>query len=300
MTDMLRLTAPAKINWTLEVLRLRPDGYHELRSVLQTVDLRDVITLRPARDVMIEVSGPEAGPLAESPPESNLAHRAVGALRDRFRVRRGVRITIDKRIPVAAGLGGGSSDAAAVLRGLNRLWDVRASREDIAAAAASLGSDPPFFVVGGTAALSGRGEQVEPLPDAVAPPIMLATPPSALRLEKTASMFRALTPDMYGDGDATLGVRETVLAGRPVRDEDLHNVFERVTLTLQPNTARAMEALRSQGHAPHLAGAGPAFFLLLPDQRAAPSLAGSIRRLGFQPRVVRPLSRRAAITIRKS
>lgn len=300
MTDTLRLTAPAKINWTLEVLRVRPDGYHELRSVLQTVDLRDIITLRPARDVIIEVSGPEAAPLAESPPESNLACRAAGALRDRFGVRRGVRIALEKRIPVAAGLGGGSSDAAAVLRGLNRLWDLGASREELAGVAATLGSDPPFFVFGGTAALSGRGEQVEPLPDAVAPSIMLATPPSSGRLEKTASMFRALTPDMYGDGDASIGVRETVFAGRALRDEDLHNVFERVTATLQPNTARAMEALRALGHTPHLAGAGPSFFLLLPGERAAPTLAGSIRRLGFQPRVVRPLSRRAALTTRKA
>src|SRR5207249_4390888 len=123
VTRALRIIAPAKINWTLEVLRVRPDGYHELRSVLQTIDLHDVVTLSDAPEIELVVSG-EAGPLADNAPETNLAYRAAVVLRARANVKRGVRIGLVKHIPVAAGLGGGSSDAAAVLRGLNVLWSL--------------------------------------------------------------------------------------------------------------------------------------------------------------------------------
>src|SRR6266851_4273756 len=99
----LRVIAPAKINWTLEVLRIRPDGYHELRSVLQTVDLHDVVTLSDAPEIELVVSG-EAGPLADNAAETNLAYRAAAGLRERASVKRGVRIGLVKHIPVAAGL----------------------------------------------------------------------------------------------------------------------------------------------------------------------------------------------------
>ena len=121
----LRLIAPGKINWSLEVLRFRPDRYHELRSVMQTIDLHDVVTLTLAETdaITLEITG-EPGMLADHPAEMNLAYRAAVALRDRAGVRgRGVHIVLGKHVPVAAGLGGGSSDAAAVLRGLNVLWD---------------------------------------------------------------------------------------------------------------------------------------------------------------------------------
>lgn len=299
MIERLRVVAPAKINWTLEALRIRPDGYHELRSVLQTIELHDVVTLTDAPDISIEVTGPEAGELPGAPPDSNLAYRAATALLRRTGLRRGARIAIDKRIPVAAGLGGGSSDAAAVLRGLNRLWGVGAAPIILAEIAAEVGSDPPFFVFGGTAVVSGRGEHVEPLPDAVAPPILLATPPQDERGEKTASMFRALTPESYSDGDATIGVRETVEAGRILGDENLNNVFERVIATMQPQTELAMEALRTQGQTPHLAGAGPSFFLLLRDEQVAPALAARVRELGFEPRLTRTMPRSRAVRTRK-
>src|SRR4029079_17307603 len=125
-----------------------------------------------------------------------------------------------------------------------------------------IGSDPPFFICGGTAVAAGRGEQVEALPDARAPQLLLATPPEGHRGNKTAGMFAALTPDDYGDGDVTLGVRETVMAGRELGDAALHNDFAHVITRIQPETERAMDALRAQGHSPHLAGAGPSFFLL--------------------------------------
>lgn len=296
MSRTLRLLAPAKINWTIEVLRIRPDGYHEIRSVLQTIDLCDVVTLSDAGDIELAVSG-EAGFLADEPVEANLAYRAAVAFGRRTRVRGGVRIELEKRVPVAAGLGGGSSDAAAVLRGLNELWDVREPRANLIEIAGEIGSDPPFFVVGGTAAVRGRGDAVDALPDAVAPPILLATPPAGERGEKTATMFAALSPADFSDGEVSAGLREAVVAGRRIADGELNNVFERVTPILQPETALAMEALRAQGWSPHLAGAGPSFFLLLDHGAADDGLLARVRSLGFEPRVVRALTREEALRV---
>jgi 4-diphosphocytidyl-2-C-methyl-D-erythritol kinase len=292
----LRLLAPAKINWSLEVLRIRPDGYHELRSVLQTVDLCDVVTLTPADAVELVLVG-ERIPLWDEPPERNLAHRAAVALRERAGIRAGVRIELEKCIPVAAGLGGGSSDAAAVLRGCDELWNTQQPQTNLMEIAAEIGSDPPFFIAGGTAAAGGRGDAVEPLPDAIAPPLLIATPRQHERGEKTARMFAALDPDDFSDGYVTIGVRDAVVAGRPIDDGFLNNVFERVTTTMQPETERAMDALRASGMSPHLAGSGPSFYLLLSDDGERQAAAERVRELGFEPHAARTLSRADALRI---
>ncbi len=207
---------------------------------------------------------------------------------------------LEKHVPVAAGLGGGSSDAAAVLRGLNELWEAVRRQLSLVEIAGDVGSDPPFFVVGGTAMVSGRGDYVEALPDAVAPGILLATPPQDDRKEKTAAMFGALSPHDFAEGYVTIGVRETVEAGRMLVDDELANVFERVTSKMQPETELAMNALRADGYVPHLCGAGPSFFLLYggrTDQTR--ELSGRIRGLGFEPRPVRALTREQALRMQE-
>jgi 4-diphosphocytidyl-2-C-methyl-D-erythritol kinase len=297
VTRRLRVLAPAKINWALEVLRIRPDGYHEIRSILQTIDLHDVITLTEAHGVTLSISG-EAGMLGDEPVEANLAYRAAVSFQRRAGASRGVHISLEKHVPVAAGLGGGSSDAAAVLRGLNVLWDVRQPDANLVEIAGEIGSDPPFFVVGGTAMATGRGDRVESLPDAIAPAIVLATPPQGERGDKTASMYRALSPDNFSDGYVSIGVREIVLAGRTIVDDELTNVFEHVTARMQPATALAMESLRVQGHEPHLAGSGPSFYLLWPGPASRPEeFHEQIREQGFEPRAVAVLSRADALRI---
>jgi len=296
MTRSLRLLAPAKINWTLEVLRIRPDGYHEVRSVLQTIDLCDIVTLSPARDIELALSG-AAGHLPDEPPESNLAYRAAAVLRSRAGVRAGVRIALEKHIPIAAGLGGGSSDAAAVLRGCNRLWEAEQSEQQLIEIAGELGSDPPFFVVGGTATVTGRGERVRPLPDAIAPALILATPPEQHRGEKTAAMYEALKPAWFSEGYVTIGLEDAVEAHREITDGELANVFERALSSMQPETERAMDALRAQGLQPHLAGSGPSFYLLTGTNVETERLSQRIADLGFEPRVVRTLPRGEALRI---
>lgn len=152
--------APAKLNLGLKVLRRREDGYHDIVSVLQTVDLCDRLTFTPAAagETLVRCDHPDvpAGP-------ENLVARAVAVLRRETGVDRGVRVDLDKRIPTGAGLGGGSSNAAATLRALDRRWGLRLGPERLSGLAAELGSDVPFFLTGGTAIATGRGERIRPV-----------------------------------------------------------------------------------------------------------------------------------------
>ena len=144
--------------------------------------------------------------------------------------------------------------------------------------------------------VSGRGDYVEALPDAVAPSILLATPPQNDRGEKTAAMFDALSPYDFAEGYVTIGVREAVEAGRMLVDDELANVFEHVTSKMQPDTQLAMNALRADGYVPHLCGAGPSFFLLYGGGAdLAHELSARIRALGFEPRPVHALGRERAL-----
>jgi 4-diphosphocytidyl-2-C-methyl-D-erythritol kinase len=296
VTRTLRLLAPAKINWTLEVLRKRPDGYHEIRSVLQTIDLCDRVIVSDAAGIELALTG-DAGSLADEPAARNLAVRAANALRARMGVRSGVRIEIEKRIPIAAGLGGGSSDAGAVLRGCNLLWETHQDDANLCEIAGEVGSDPPFFAVAGTASASGRGEIVSPLSDAAAREILIATPREQHRAHKTAAMYGALTPTHYTEGEATLELEDIVRAGRPIVDADITNVFEQVTATELPEAARAMAALRDCGLAPHLAGSGPSFFLLLDDDGRRDETVARVAETGFVTVVARPLARAEALRV---
>ena len=163
----------AKINWILKVLGRRPDSFHEVSTVLQTVDLADRISIEliPADRIELKTAGYE---VAEG--EDNLAHRAACLLKREFSVWTGARIFLEKRIPVGAGLGGGSSNAAMVLLGLNRLWDCGVAPEHLRKLAQQLGSDVPFFLLGGTVWGRSRGEQLTPLPDPPPAELVLCYP----------------------------------------------------------------------------------------------------------------------------
>ena len=158
----MQIKSFAKINWILKVLGRRPDSFHEVSTVLQTVDLADRISIEliPRDGIELKATGYEV-----PQGEDNLVHRAACLLKREFSVGTGARIFLEKRIPVGAGLGGGSSNAAIVLLGLNRLWDCGADPERLQKLARELGSDVPFFLLGGTAWGEGRGERLRSLPD---------------------------------------------------------------------------------------------------------------------------------------
>ncbi len=170
--DSVRVRSYAKINWTLDVLFKREDGYHEIRTILQTVSLHDHIRLS-LTDGEIEASCDDPLVPCDS---TNLAYRAAAALRELTGTGAGARIEIEKRIPVGAGLGGGSSNAAATLLGLCSLWGCAVGYPDLVRLSTELGSDVPFFLIGGTAAGVGRGEEVYPLEPVERSEIVLVNP----------------------------------------------------------------------------------------------------------------------------
>jgi 4-diphosphocytidyl-2-C-methyl-D-erythritol kinase len=269
----LRLSAPSKINWTLEVLGKRSDGYHEVRTILQTISIADTVVLRQADELSLSVRGRAAGRAIRqrwrAEPESNLAYRAALLLKERSGYAGGAAIELAKYIPVAAGLGGGSSDAAAVLRGLRWLWGLSISDEDLASLAAELGSDVPFFLYGGAALASGRGEIVEPLPDMREQLVVVGQPQKSARHEKTARMYAALRPEHYSDGTRTERLAGRIRDGEAVRDQDVFNVFEALLPEVDPDTA----AVVGGPSRAHLCGSGPAVFVLGGDREAYAALA---------------------------
>lgn len=287
----LRLLAPAKINWTLEVLGKRPDGYHEVRTVMQTIDLCDEITVAPAGKLSLDINGSEQA-LRDLPREDNLAYRAAQLLWERAGFRGGARIVLAKRIPVAAGLGGGSSDAAAVLRGLRRLWALNISDRELTSIAAQLGSDVPFFLRGGTAVASGRGEVIQPLPDAPVRELTIAWPSHAPRPDKTARMYAALRPEHYTDGSATARLAERLRRNHPPREEDLYNAFEAVVAEVDPDGDALLNRARASLGSAHLCGSGPAVFSVSTTRTSAQAIGETIA-------LVRTMSADECIAIRE-
>ena len=248
----LVVLAAAKVNLALEVLGKRADGYHEIATVLQAVDLSDHITLEEAAGLELRTSGHDV-----PADERNLAVRAAAALRDAAGVPRGARITLDKRIPVAAGLGGGSTDAAAVLLGLNRLWRLRWPVAKLADVAIGLGMDVPFFLRGGVALGTGRGEQLEPLRGA-ALALVLVNPGFGVN---TAEMYGRVTPAMLTDGARCRRVSDALRQRRTaLLAASLYNGLEAAAAP-HPEIARMKAALLAAGAlGAQMSGSGPTVF----------------------------------------
>jgi 4-diphosphocytidyl-2-C-methyl-D-erythritol kinase len=264
----LRLMAPAKINWTLEVLGRRPDGFHNVKTILQTIDLSDSLELETAAELTLEATG--AG---LPPPEENLAMRAARLVRDRTGYSGGARMRLTKTIPVGDGLGGGSSDAAAALRGLDRLWRLALPHERLVELAAEVGSDVPFFLRGGTALAEGRGERITPLPDAPTTAILVVVPPLSIQ-QKTRRMYSLLELRDYGDGAASDRLADALRQGRRLKESDLYDVFGSLAFKAFPELQTCRQALIQAGaRAVHLAGSGPALFVLVRDEEQRERLA---------------------------
>jgi 4-diphosphocytidyl-2-C-methyl-D-erythritol kinase len=254
----LEVRAFAKINLTLEVLGRRPDGYHEVCTILQTIDLADRLEVQPAASLQVECDAPAlAG-------EANLVWRAATALAARQGIRPQARIRIHKAIPVGMGLGGGSSDAAAALVALNHLWGLDLPAAELAQVAAGLGADVPFFLWGGTALAQGRGDQVSPLPSLPSLPLLLVCPKETIP-HKTARLYSLLTSAHYSDGAATNRMVQALERG--TFDPDLlSNVFELVAFQAFPGLDQLVYELVEKVFlgrtSPCLSGAGPALFCL--------------------------------------
>jgi 4-diphosphocytidyl-2-C-methyl-D-erythritol kinase len=255
----LEIPAYAKLNLTFEVLGRRSDGYHQVTTIMQTIGLADMLRIESASSLKVECEYPElAG-------EANLVWRAAVQLAKACDVEPRAKIIIEKHIPVGMGLGGGSSDAAAALLGLNRLWNLDLSPDELATIAARLGSDVSFFIWGGTALAQGRGEQITSLPPL--PPLALTLVfPDIVIPDKTASMYSRLTMAQFSDGGVTRQMIQILTAGQFVRESVgglVFNAFSEVAAQAYPplmNLCR--EVADHGGPVMHLCGAGPALFAL--------------------------------------
>lgn len=280
---MLTLNAPAKINLTLEVLGKRDDGFHEIRSVIQTVNLLDSIRFILTEDTKITSDSPGW--------EGNesLVSRTIDLIRQETGYAGGVTIEIIKRIPLLSGLGGDSADAAIVLRGLNRLWMLNFSEGELTSLAARLGSDVPFFLNGGTALLEGRGEIVRPLPAASLDWILLALPPVARQTGKTARLYESLQPLHYTGGEYTAQLLEALKHGSP-DSSLLFNTFENIAFGLFPGLTDSREDFISAGaRIVRLAGSGPVLFTLMKDKSSAEQMAARLVEQRMETYLVRAL-----------
>ena len=236
----VRVVAFAKVNLCLEVLGKRNDGFHEVRSIMQSIDVADELTIEEASDLTVSCDLPElAG-------EENLAMRAATALLERYSHDGGARITIRKGIPVASGMGGASADAAAALVGLVNLWGMKVQPSDLQIVAADLGSDVPFFLTGGTTIVKGRGHIVYPLSTTPLLWLVLVVPPHSVE-RKTAALYRRLTPEDWSGGERVDRLAEAITEGRGVSPVLVSNVFERVAVSVFPALIGYREAMLAAG-----------------------------------------------------
>lgn len=274
----LLVRAPAKINLTLDVLGKRADGYHELASVMQTIGLHDTLLLHPAPAGALTL----VCDLAELNGGDNLALRAARLIVEHAGVPRGVHIELHKAIPLQGGLGGGSSDGAAVLRALDCWWDLRLGTATLLDLAGRLGSDVPFFILGGTARIGGRGEVVAPLPDLIPLWLVVAKPPVSI---PTPAVFRALTPAGYTDSVATDDLAVHIAAGTPptLSDAALRNALEAGVLCDYPAVAATRDLLLRAG-APcvRMSGSGPTLYAPFTDLATAAEVHHAALALGAQ------------------
>jgi len=281
----LSLRAPAKINLNLHIMGRRADGYHDIESVVQSVTLHDTLEIGLAdAGLALEVDDPAI----PSGPE-NLVFRAAERLLDRHRGGAGLRMRLAKRIPAGAGLGGGSSDAAAALLGVDRLLGLGLSRAALEGHAAALGSDVPYFLVGGTALLTGRGTEVEPLPDAPPADLLIVHPGVSL---STAAVYAQLQEPLTlaskpvsisGFGRIPVDLVSWVRAGN-----DLESHAER----LCPDIIRIKTMLADAGAvATAMTGSGSAVFGVFEDGAAAAGAARRAEQDGFRTFRCRTLDR---------
>jgi 4-diphosphocytidyl-2-C-methyl-D-erythritol kinase len=280
---LITLKAPAKINLTLEVLRRRPDGFHEIRSILQSIDLFDILRFSSSEDITITCDMPGWSV------EKSLVVRALDLLKETTGCKQGSKINLEKRIPLRAGLGGDSSDAAALLNGLNNLWKLNLLSEKLLSLAARLGSDVSFFLRGGTALVSGRGDVVNLSPPLPRMWVVLIVPDVPMVPGKTAQMYAALKASHFTDGSMTQKLADTLHKDMKFAPSILFNTFENIAF--EDSVLRTYKEHLIKLGAPHvhLAGSGPTLFSILENKNQAEELFKRCQDQGMQVYLVKTL-----------
>lgn len=291
--DGLTILAPAKLNLSLAVLGRRDDGFHAIESLMVPVSLADTLHVRPRAVAGVGLSVSYAGELARGPGAvlardvpvdgRNLVVRAVERLAAEAGVITGLDVDLVKRIPSGAGLGGGSSDAAAVIRAAATLWRLDWPSERLAAVGGCIGSDVPWFFSGGPAIASGRGEHIEPVTGLADLAAVIACPATGL---STAAVYGRCIPDATRAGDAMRLVAALASGGLEAAEPLLVNALEPPARSLSPEIDRLLAALADAGgFAPRLTGSGSACFALARTLAEAEAVAARLaaRRDGPEP-----------------
>ncbi len=261
----MKLRAMAKINLGLDVVRRREDGYHEVRMIMQTIRMYDTLELTATEDTGITVkTNLKYLPVNED----NLVYKAAKLLMEEFHVSRGLKIRLEKHIPVAAGMAGGSSDAAAVMVGVNRLFRLGLSKKELMERGVKIGADVPYCILRGTALAEGIGEQLTPLTPAPDCHVLIAKPPISV---STKFVYENLHLDQLETHPDIDGIRSAIEAG------DLHgmvarmgNVLETVTIPAYPQIGQISSLMKENGAlGAMMSGSGPTVFGIYDDERKA-------------------------------
>ena len=268
----MEVIARAKINLTLDIQSLRPDGYHEIETIMQTIELHDRLFLEPVQEGISLTCDHLGVPLGED----NLIYRAAVLLQEYTGLRKGAIIILDKNIPLAAGLAGGSTDAAAALRGLNSLWKLGLTASELMVLGDRLGADVPFCLVGGTALARGKGEVLFSLPPLPRLGVVLAKPPFGV---STAQAYRQY--DLTGGGPRPdTKVMLAAIEGKDVTRiyHLLANVLEDTAALLHPEIITIKNLLLSAGaKGAAMSGSGPTVYGLCESEEGARAVAGELK-----------------------
>ena len=265
----LSLPSFAKINWSLQILGKRPDGYREVRTILQTISLYDDLHFEVSEDGAITLSCDEP----EIPvDDQNLIIRAIQALKDRYQVNSGAHIRLEKNIPTRAGLGGASSNAAVSLLALTYLWKIEAAALELLEIAAGLGADVPFFLLGGCALATGIGDRVSSLPDSKVQHLIVITPNATISTAEAYAAFNSSALTTIKTDPILSSSRRETNSGDSLLSrlqDDSKNDFESVIFDIEPEIRRTKETLLQAGAlSALLAGSGSSVFGIFADEEA--------------------------------
>ena len=277
--------APAKINLSLDVLGKRPDGYHEVETVMSTIDLSDRIELIPLDEDVIKVSLDSRYVPND---KRNSAYQAAQLMKDTYQIKAGVLIKMEKDIPVSAGLGGGSSDAAAVLRGLNKLWDLNIPIEELAQLSLQVGSDVPFCVMNETSLVKGRGEIISKLPKPPTCWVVLAKPNIGV---STRKIFEKVNVQQLSHPQTDVIIQALYEQDFHTLQNNLGNSLEDVTLNIYPQIKQLKQKMLQVGAA-HviMSGSGGTIYCLEKNDQRAQRIYNGLRGFCKEVYKVRLLS----------
>lgn len=279
--DNITLKALAKINLGLDVVRKREDGYHDVRMIMQTIHLYDKLDIKKTKEPGITITSN----LSYVPTnENNLVYKAGKLLMDEFHIKEGVSVHLQKRIPVAAGMAGGSSDAAAMLYGMNEIFELGLSREELMKRGVKIGADVPYCLMRGTALAEGIGEELTSLPPMVKCPVLIAKPAVAVSTKFVYENLKLNEDTIHPDIDVLL---------EDIKNKDLHaiaghmgNVLESVTIPAYPIIADIKDQMMQSGAiCSMMSGSGPTVFGLFEDEETAKKAYEDMQNSGLAKQI---------------